>query len=334
MKKNLFSLLTAVLISGFAVAQSAESSVDAIVSFGTPDISVNGTNEGTLYSNGPYYNVAGTPNVSLLENVTLGMTTLGAGHAASAAIRVADDWVVTENVVVESIQFYAYQTGSTTTSTINGMTLAIWDGPPSDPSSSMIWGDQFEDVWSSSEFSGAYRASETTPTDTSRPIMISTANTAGLELAPGTYWLDWDASGSLASGPWAPPIAILGELNTGNAMQFLPDSGGWAELLDGATLTGLGLPFEVNGEVVIAGVNDLNSNVVNLYPNPTSKFLNLNAKSSIESIAVYNLAGQEMMKSSPNGKNAALDVSSLSKGTYVIKTVVNGQIQTQKFVRK
>lgn len=334
MKKNLFSIMTVALISGFAVGQSAESSVGATFNSGTPDISVEGTNEGTLYSNGPYYNVAGSPNVSLLENVALGTTTLGAGHATTAGIRVADDWEVTENVIVENIQFYAYQTGSGTTSTINAMSLAIWDGPPSDPTSTMIWGDQFEDVFSSSEFTGAYRASETSPTDTTRPIMITTADTSGLELAPGTYWLDWDAMGSLASGPWAPPISILGESTTGNALQYLPDSGGWGELLDGGTFTGMGLPFEVNGEVVTAGVNDLSTTSISIYPNPTAKFINIQAGAKIESAVVYNLAGQELMKSSPKGKNSAFDVSALPNGTYVIKAVVDGKVQTQKFIKK
>ena len=337
MKKNLFSLLAAFFVSGLAVGQSLSAEnldADTEVIIGTPEIGPTGVTEGTLYSNGPYYNVPGTPNISLLENFTVGVTTLGAGHSSAAGIRVADDWEVTENVIVENIQFYAYQTGSSTTSTITGVSLAIWDGPPSDPASSIVWGDQFEDFFDSTEWTGAYRASETNPSDTSRPIMITTANTDGLELAPGTYWLDWDATGSLTSGPWAPPIAILGEDTTGNALQFLPDEGGWGDLLDGGTFTGMGLPFEVNGEVVTAGVNDFSATSISIYPNPTAKFINIKSGAKIESVVVYNLAGQELMKASPKGKNSAFDVSSLPSGTYIIKAVVDGKVQTQKFIKK
>ena len=32
--------------------------------------------------------------------------------------------------------------------------------------------------------------------------------TIGTSLTEGTYWIDWQTGGTLASGPWAPPIAI------------------------------------------------------------------------------------------------------------------------------
>ena len=37
---------------------------------------------------------------------------------------------------------------------------------------------------------------------------VVTVNTT---LPAGTYWLDWQTGGTLASGPWAPPVAILGQ---------------------------------------------------------------------------------------------------------------------------
>jgi len=40
------------------------------------------------------------------------------------------------------------------------------------------------------------------------------------------------------------------------------------------------------------------------------------------------------MKASPKGKNSAFDVSSLPSGTYIIKAVVDGKVQTQKFIKK
>ncbi len=334
MKKNLFSLFSVFLISGMTMAQNVELATDTFPVFGTPETGVDGINEGTLYSNGPFYNVAGSPNVSFLQDASLGLNVFGFGNAQSGGYRVADDWVVTENVIVDNIQFYGYQTGSTTTSTINGITLAIWDGIPGEASSTLVWGDQFEDVFGESEFSGAYRQLESGPGDTTRPIMITTAITTGLELAPGTYWIDWDLAGSLASGPWAPPIVITGEATTGNAMQFSPDTGAWLPIEDSGTFTGQGFPFEVNGEVATAGVSDLNATSISIYPNPTAKFINIKAGAQIENVAVYNLAGQEVMKSSPKGKLAAFDVSALPNGTYLIKAVVDGSVQTQKFIKK
>jgi len=49
----------------------------------------------------------------------------------SAGNRVADDFTITEgNWTIETITFFTYQTGSSTTSTITGVNLQIWDGPP------------------------------------------------------------------------------------------------------------------------------------------------------------------------------------------------------------
>jgi hypothetical protein len=244
-------LLLAVLCSFLSFAQNANfaaENTNAPIDLNIPEFSIEGVSEGTIYSNGPYYNVPGSPNRSVLEDLSLGMDTYGFGHALSTGYRVADDWEVTTTTEVGSIQFYAYQTSSGTTSTINHISLAIWDGDPSDPSSSIIWGDQTTNVFTSSEWTGAYRSLESISNDNSRPIMITTVNTPGLVLEPGTYWLDWNAGGTSSSGPWAPPIAILGEATTGNAKQYNPDTSSWTDLLDTTSGTQQGLPFEINEE--------------------------------------------------------------------------------------
>lgn len=332
MKKHLLSLVVAFAGVGVAFSQNVELASDSTPTVGIAETGTDGVMEGTLYSNGPYYNVEGTPNISQLQDTSLGLSTYGFGASDANAQRIADDWVLTDNVSVDSFQFYAYQTGSTTTSTISYMTLRIWDGAPNDPASTVIWGDEFDDVMSDTEFSGAYRQLESSPGDTSRPIMVQTVNTPGLSLTPGTYWIDYNFGGTLSSGPWASPITITGETTTGNAMQLTTD--GWNPAIDTGVNAAQGFPFEVNGTADGMGVNDLTTTSFSIYPNPTSKFLNVNAKNTIDGISVYNLAGQEVMKVSPKSINAALDVSSLPKGTYVVKTSILGKVQTQKFVKK
>lgn len=331
MRKHLLSGFALLLLSGLSYGQSiVAEKVGASMSFGSPEYATEEVNEGTLYSNGPYYNVEGSPNVSFLQDQTLGLNTYGFGHAESAGYRVADDWEVTQTVSVESIQFYAYQTGSGTNSTINFVSLAIWDGHPGDPTSSIVWGDQFDDFLTSTTFTGAYRQLESSPGDTSRPIMIQTLETPGLVLEPGTYWLDWNAGGTLSSGPWAPPIVITGESFTGNALQYDATTNIWSDLID---LDPQGLPFEVNG-TTLAGVNDLTQNAIAVFPNPASNMITITGKSSIQNVSVYNLAGQEVMKSTFNSQSAQLNISSLEKGNYILKATVDGKVQTVKFVKK
>jgi hypothetical protein len=65
-------------------------------------------------------------------------------------------------------------------------------------------------------------------------------------LPPGTYWLDWQFGGSGSfSGPWAPPVTILGQTGKpgANALQYT--STGWAALVDGVYPQDL--PFIIDG---------------------------------------------------------------------------------------
>ena len=70
---------------------------------------------------------------------------------------------------------------------------------------------------------------------------------ANVTLAAGTYWLDWQVDGTLSSGPWAPPISILGQTTTGNGLQSV-SGGAFAPALDGGTGTQQGLPFQLLGD--------------------------------------------------------------------------------------
>ncbi len=202
-----------------------------------------------LYDNGPLVTQpgggAGGADLSELQ-VNLGMNTLGAGHQFALGYSVADDFEVpTGGWQIDTITFFAYQTGSPTSSTITGVYAQIWDGPP-DAGGTVVWGDLSTNLLSSTQWSNIYRASNATPTDTNRPIMANVA-TIGTTLAPGTYWVQWTTDGSLSSGPWAPPISILGVTTTGNAKQYTTS---WGDLNDSGTLTPQGLPFIIDGEAV------------------------------------------------------------------------------------
>lgn len=201
-----------------------------------------------LHDNGPLVTHPGAglggADVSRLQVTTLGMTTLGAGHNAAGGISVAEDFSVPAGGWdIDSFVFYAYQTGSTTASTINGLYYVIYDGDPTLTTTQVIYDMSITNTLMATGWSGIYRDSETSVGNTQRPIMASAAD-AGIFLPEGDYWLEWAATGSLASGPWAPPITIISETITGNAKQYL---GGWTDLLDGGSLTPQGLPFLVVG---------------------------------------------------------------------------------------
>lgn len=201
-----------------------------------------------LHDNGPLVTHpaggAGGADASVLQTA-LGLTVYGFGHALSTGFRVADDFTVTDPAgwQVDSFVFYAYQTSSPTTSTINNVNFRIWDGAPN-AGGSIIFGDTATNRLAATQWSNIYRSIDTDVTASNRPIMASEA-TAGITLPPGTYWVDWQSGGTLGSGPWAPPISIVSQTTTGNALQYDGTAGTWGALVDGAAPQGL--PFLVIG---------------------------------------------------------------------------------------
>ena len=177
-----------------------------------------------LYDNGPLTTHPGGgfggANASAVQTALVNGT-YGFGHQLSANNRVADDFTVPAGGwYITTITFYAYQTGSTTTTTINHVNLRIWDGTPG--ASNIVFGDTATNRLAGSSFSNIYRVLDTGLLDTARPIMadVVTVNTT---LPAGTYWLDWQTGGTLTSGPWAPPVTILGQTGKpgANGMQSL-----------------------------------------------------------------------------------------------------------------
>ena len=62
----------------------------------------------------------------------------------------------------------------------------------------------------------------------------------------------------------------------------------------------------------------LEDNSINLYPNPTSKEVNISSENIINSIEVFNSLGQKVYQTNVKAKEKTLDINSLSKGVYII----------------
>jgi len=81
-------------------------------------------------------------------------------------------------------------------------------------------------------------------------------------------------------------------------------------------------------------VSEFQNAQVSMYPNPATNKLNLDAKNAIESVAVFNLLGQNVLAQNPNSKSVSLDVSDLQSGVYVMKATINGKESASRFVKK
>jgi len=245
-------LLAAVVFVGPALADTTEN-IDAGWGFIEPDGGPmwNGSRD-VLYDNGPYFNSAGTgyggADESILQDQSLGMGTYGFGHQHSLSYVVADDFMVPdgETWTVEGITFFGYQTGSSTTSTITGVYFEIRDDLP--PGGTVLYGDLVTNQLMATGWSNAYRTLESSPGATNRPIMANDAIVSpSLELSGGQYWICWNTDGSLSSGPWAPPIAILDVGWTGDGLQSLDGGATYNPVYDGGSGDPQGFPFIISG---------------------------------------------------------------------------------------
>jgi multidrug transporter EmrE-like cation transporter len=70
------------------------------------------------------------------------------------------------------------------------------------------------------------------------------------------------------------------------------------------------------------------------YPNPVKDVLNLSYTNEITNVAVYNLLGQLVISKSLNSNQSKIDMSKLTKGTYLVKVTADNQVKTLKIIKE
>jgi len=88
--------------------------------------------------------------------------------------------------------------------------------------------------------------------------------------------------------------------------------------------------------VPFLGVNVFDNDVFEYYPNPTSDVVTFAMKNdaNIDSIEVVDVLGKTLISKTVHYSNAAVDLSSLSKGIYLVKVKANHQEKIVKVSRK
>ena len=83
-----------------------------------------------------------------------------------------------------------------------------------------------------------------------------------------------------------------------------------------------------------AGLEDLEKFNFSMYPNPANNFVQLKAAKAIDFVEVYDVMGRSVLKNMPNAKEKTLNVSSLSKGMYIVKIGIDGAVGTSKLLKQ
>ncbi len=83
-----------------------------------------------------------------------------------------------------------------------------------------------------------------------------------------------------------------------------------------------------------ASVKDLEQFSFKSYPNPANDYIKLSAVKNINKIEVYNLLGQEVLNKNIDSKNTEVNISTLSKGVYIVKAFIEDAVGSYKFIKE
>ena len=79
------------------------------------------------------------------------------------------------------------------------------------------------------------------------------------------------------------------------------------------------------------GIDDVETMIVNIYPNPTSRILNVQSASGIGEVVVYNALGQQVLRQQAAGERMQLDLGHLAAGSYTMTvTALDGEQATRR----
>ena len=75
---------------------------------------------------------------------------------------------------------------------------------------------------------------------------------------------------------------------------------------------------------VKAGVENIEVNLVNVYPNPATSYINV--EGAVEKLALYDMNGRLVAETAAN----TIDVTALAAGNYLLNITNNGNVRTVK----
>jgi len=82
------------------------------------------------------------------------------------------------------------------------------------------------------------------------------------------------------------------------------------------------------------GVSKVNAETIGIYPNPANNNFSITASNTIQEVTIYNALGQTVLAKYVSSNFADMDITTLPKGIYTIKTTVNGTDNFSKLIKE
>jgi len=182
-------------------------------------------------------------DVSVLQSDSQGLLNYGFNNRFSKGNTLVEDFSLDTEEFLSSVTFYAFKDDPRTDPVVDAVRIRIWDGAPTLPDSKVIYGTLTLNRLLGATFTGNYRTNERTIPDCIRPIMEVRAE-IGTSLPAGDYWLEWQFEVQNFIPPYrTPPITILGQSETGNAIQSSDNGISYEPITDKGNGAAQGLPF-------------------------------------------------------------------------------------------
>jgi hypothetical protein len=155
-----------------------------------------------------------------------------------------------------------------------------------------------------------------TGTNFDTEILVFTGASGALTLIADGY----DECGS--AGGWAAQTEFTSVAGT----QY------WISI-EGFNATSIG-DFELTVTCTPLSIEDYENGLsFNYYPNPVNNTLALKAQKDIENVSVYNMLGQEVLRTAPNAVNTEVNMSALQTGAYFVKVTIGNATETVKVIK-
>lgn len=168
------------------------------------------------------------------------------------------------------------------------------------------------------------------------------------------YWTDnTNLTGKVLNPKWSNHSAGAGETSSFLYTGIVTTSGAWVSIdvplttFTNGPLTRNALAqflLSSNLDVVYVdniylhkntlGTSSFEATKFKMYPNPASSELTIEANSTIDSISITNMLGQEVAQKAAGNSVEIIDISNLQSGVYFLKVASEGNFSTQRFVKK
>ena len=75
-----------------------------------------------------------------------------------------------------------------------------------------------------------------------------------------------------------------------------------------------------------------NSQIINVFPNPTSEYINIESVNNIDEIRIFDIQSRVVFSETINSKTKKINISNFSTGVYITEIVTNNIVIRKEFV--